>query len=608
MRIAALLISLIQSAPPVTYDVSFPNAVHHEAEIVATFAGVPAGPLEVWMSRSSPGRYAVHEFAKNVYNLRAEDGRGRPLTATPANPYSWRVGGHDGTVKIRYTLFGDRADGTYAQIDRSHAHLNAPATFLWAKGFDHRAVRVSFTGLPTNWRVATQLKPTADPAAFTAPGLQYFMDSPIEAGPLDIRSWLVGNGIRSDTIRLAIHHTGTAVEVTRFVDMIKRIIPEQAGVFGELAPFDYGSYTFLSDYLPWASADGMEHRNSTVLSGTRPLSTGMMDNFGTVAHEFFHSWNVERIRPRSLEPFNFVQANMSGELWLAEGFTNYYEGLTSRRAGFTNDEEFARSLSGGVNGVVNGIGRRYFSAIDMSRQAPFVDAAQSIDPQNRVNTFISYYTFGEAIGLGLDLTLRSRFGTVSLDDFMRAMWRKFGKTERPYTLGDVRRTLGEVTRDPVFATDYFARHIAGREVPDYRALLATVGFVLRKAQAGKAWLGDGAFAASGDGVMLSTPARVGQPLYLAGVERGDVIKTLGGQAIRTNFDLDSVTAAHRPGDSVEIIWESRGSRVTSRVVFAENPRVEVVTGENGGVAVTPGALEARRRWLASKAGAAGAPR
>ena len=110
-----------------------------------------------------------------------------------------------------------------------------------------------------------------------------------------------------------------------------------------------------------------------------------MRNFGTVAHEFFHSWNIERIRPRSLEPFDFTRANMSGELWLGEGFTNYYEALTMRRAGFTTDAEFAEGLGGAVDAIINAPGRRFFSAVDMSRQAPFVDAAASIDAQNKAN-------------------------------------------------------------------------------------------------------------------------------------------------------------------------------------------------------------------------------
>lgn len=596
-------------AGAVIYEVSFPNAAHHEAEISVTFPAVPAGaPLEVWMSRSSPGRYAVHEFAKNVYNLRAEAGAGHPLDAQPLTPYSWRISGHRGEVTVRYTLFGDRGDGTYAQIDRTHAHLNIPAVFMWAAGLDERPVRVVFKDLPAGWRVATQLKPTADPATFTAPNLQLFMDSPITLGPIDIRTWLVTNGARIDTMRLAIDHLGSAAEVDRFVEMIKRIVPEQAGVFGELAPYDWGTYTFLADYLPWASGDGMEHRNSTSLTSTRPLSTGMMGNFGTVAHEFFHSWNIERIRPRSLEPFDFTRANMSGELWLGEGFTNYYEELTMRRAGFTTDQEFAQGLGGAVNAVVNSPGRRFFSAVDMSRQAPFVDAAASIDVQNRSNTFISYYTFGEAIAPGLDLTLRARSPDLSLDDFMRAMWRKFGRTGTPYTMDDVRLTLGEVAGDQPFADDYVGRYISGREVPDYVRLFASVGFLFRRVKPGVPWLGSSAFGSAGGRVVLTAPALVGQPLYAAGLERGDTLLTLDRQPLSSIFGIDSVLARHHPGDTLEISFRSRGVPASGRVVLGEDPRMELVPGEAAGVAVTPGALENRRRWLASRAGPQGAPR
>lgn len=593
----------------ISYEVTFPNAEHHEAEVTVTFPGLTRGaPLTAWMSRSSPGRYAVHEFSKNVYNLRATDGRGRPLAVEPATPYSWTVSGHDGTVTIRYTLFGDRGDGTYAQIDRVHAHLNAPAVFLWAKGLEARPARVRFPSLPAGWRVATQLKPSADPASFTAPDLQYLLDSPITLGALDIRSWLVTNGDRVDTIRVAMNHLGTSAEVDRYVAMAKKVVQEQAGVFGELPRFDFGTYTFLAVYLPWGSGDGMEHRNSTSLTGTRPLATGLMGSIGTVSHEFFHAWNVERIRPKSLEPFDFTEANLSGELWLAEGFTNYYGMLTLRRAGLRDDAELARSLGGAANAVVTRPGRRFHSAIGMSRQAAFTDAAVSIDPQNRANLFISYYTYGEAIAAGLDLTLRSRFPDVTLDDFMRAMWRKYGKTGRAYTMDDVRTTLGEVTRDRAFADDYVRRYIAGHEVPDYAALFARVGFLFRPARPGAAWLGDVFFEERAGSLTLSAGTLVGQPLYRAGVDRGDVIRTIGGAPIESPAGLDSILARHRPGDTLAVAYESRGQSLTGRVILEADPRMELVPAEAAGAALTPGVQEARRRWLASRAGTQGAPR
>lgn len=596
-------------AQTVSYEVTFPNAQHHEAEIAVTFPGLARGaPLEAWMSRSSPGRYAVHEFSKNVYNLRASDGQGRPLAIEPATPYSWTVAGHDGTVTIRYTLFGDRGDGTYAQIDRVHAHLNAPAVFLWARGLESRPARVRFPSLPAGWRVATQLKPTADPAGFTAPDLQYLLDSPITLGALDIRSWLVTNGDRVDTIRVAMNHLGTSAEVDQYVAMAKKVVQEQTGVFGELPRFDFGTYTFLAVYLPWGSGDGMEHRNSTSLTGTRPLATGLAGSIGTVSHEFFHAWNVERIRPRTLEPFDFTEANLSGELWLAEGFTNYYGMLTLRRAGLRDDAELARSFGGAANDVINRPGRRFNSAVGMSRQAPFTDAAVSIDPQNRSNLFISYYTYGEAVAIGLDLTLRARFPDVTLDDFMGAMWRKFGKTGKPYTMDDVRVTLGEVTRDRAFADDYVRRYITGQEVPDYAALFARVGFLFRPARPGVAWLGEVSLEDRAGALTLSAGTLVGQPVYRAGLDRGDVIRTLGGMPVGSRAALDSVLARHRPGDTLAVAFESRGLSLRDQVILEADPRMELVPAEAAGAALTPGVQEARRRWLASRAGIQGAPR
>src|SRR5512133_661301 len=284
----------------VRYDVSFPNAVHHEASIAAEFTAVPAGTLVLRASRSSPGRYALHEFAKNVYGVRAVDGAGRALRVSRPNPHQWNVATSGGTVRVSYTLFGDRVDGTYAGISEAHAHLNMPATFMWARGFEARPMRVTFHPRP-GWRIATQLAATSDSLSFTAPHLQYFMDSPTMLGPLAVRTWTATSQGRTARFRVALEHLGTDAELDTYVDGARRIVREAEGVWGELPDFDFGQYTFLAAYLPWASGDGMEHRNSTSLTSSGSLSNRMTGLLGTVSHEFFHSWNVERLRPRSLE-------------------------------------------------------------------------------------------------------------------------------------------------------------------------------------------------------------------------------------------------------------------------------------------------------------------
>ena len=303
-----LLAQLSSTAPPApapaAYRVAFPAPEHHYAEIEVTFPNLPRGTLEARLSRSSPGRYALHEFSKNVFEVKAFDGAGKPLTVTRATPYQWNVTGHDGTVRIAYKMYGDHVDGTYLAIDPTHAHMNMPATMMWAHGLESRPVRVTFAppaGL--QWVPATQLFPTQDQWTFTAPNLQYLMDSPTELSAQTIRSFTVRNPDgRTFTIRAAIHHDASDSEIDEYVAGAEKIVKEQQRIFGELPEFDTGMYTFLGDYVPWGGGDGMEHRNSTVVaSGVSLRAPGMvLDVLDTVAHEFFHCWNVERIRPASL--------------------------------------------------------------------------------------------------------------------------------------------------------------------------------------------------------------------------------------------------------------------------------------------------------------------
>ena len=604
-RLSALALALtLGTAPsvaaqqPLTYDLSFPNALHHEAEVTLTVSGLPRGrPVELWMSRSSPGRYALHEFAKNVYRVRVLNGAGRALTVTRPNPYSWSVTGHDGTVRVSYTLFGNRGDGTYAQIDVTHAHLNMPATFMWVRGLDRRPIRVTFHPPEgSEWKVATQLFPTADEFSFTAPGLQYFMDSPTELSRFTLREWTATAGGKSYPIRLALHHLGTEAEADSFATLARKVVAAHMAVYGEPPAYDVGRYTFIADYLPWASGDGMEHRNSTILTSTGSLAENMGGLIGTVSHEFFHSWNVERIRPRSLEPFDFTRANMSDALWFAEGFTSYYGPLILTRAGIQSTAEFAHGLSGGLSVVINSPARAFFSPAEMSMQAPFVDAAAAIDPNNRANTFISYYTWGSVLGLGLDLSLRQKGHT--LDELMRLMWVRHGKTEVSYTLADIQRALGDVARDTAFAREFFARYIRGRDVLDYGQLLGQAGFLLRPAQPGAAFLGQVQLDYGKDGARITASTQIGSPLYQAGLDAGDVITMLDGRPVASDSALVAIRVAHHPGDRIEVQYQSRGMSRTASITLAEDPRLEVVTFEEAGRPLPDEARRFREAWLA----------
>src|SRR5699024_10192725 len=369
--------------PALHYDVRFPNAVHNEAEITLTMSNLLPGQVTLSMSRASPGRYALHEFAKNVYNVRAVNSQGDRLQIDRPNLHQWRINGHDGTIEFSYTLFGRRTDGTYAGINPEHAHLNAPAAFVWPGNLPNTPMSVTFyPPKGSAWKVATQLRAADKEMTFTAPNTYYFLDSPIELSNYMVTEWTAPQDTAKQTIRLAVHQNGTQQQLNKFTEMAQKVVAEQIAIYKEPADYDYGSYTFIADYLPYANGDGMEHRNSTILTSSRPLEgDGLMRNISTLSHEFFHSWNVERIRPKSLEPFDFMEANMSDALWFAEGFTSYYDDLTIRRAGLTSNKEYAADWAGTLNYVLNSPGNSYYNPIEMSRQAPFVDAATSVDAQ-----------------------------------------------------------------------------------------------------------------------------------------------------------------------------------------------------------------------------------
>jgi predicted metalloprotease with PDZ domain len=603
----------LHAEAPIEYALSFAEPEQRWMQVEVLFADLGSAPLEVRMSRSSPGRYALHEFAKNVYQVSAVDRRGQALPVTQSDGHGWRIAGHDGSVSFRYRVYGDRVDGTYLGIDSTHAHINAPAAFVWARGLEGREAVVRFE-MPEGlaWRVATQLFPTEDPLEYRAPNLQYLMDSPIELSDFGwtVFSLPVREGERAlAEFRIALHHEGDARELEELAESVESIAREQRAIFGELPDFDRGTYTFIADYLPWANGDGMEHRNSAVLTSARSLALDedRDELLGTLSHELFHAWNVERIRPASLEPFDFERANPSGELWLAEGFTSYYGVLVLQRAGLATLEQTREHFVGWIEAVQRSPGRESRSPEQMSRLAPFVDAASSIDGTNWGNTFISYYTWGAAIALGLDLTLRQETkGESSLDDYLRALWSDFGRAPspsgfvgHPYTSQDAERVLARLVGDEAFASDFFARFVRGRELPDYTRLLASAGLVLRPAAGDEPWFGEVSFAFEGGSVRVSAPVPQGSPAHRGGLAQGDRLLTFDDAGMESAPQLEAALRRRRPGETAELSVLRRGRTVKVQIELAKNPVLELVTSEGGGT-LAEEARAFRDAWLGSR--------
>ena len=591
--VLSLFITTISNAQSyIKYDVSFPNAVHHEAEVKVSFTKIKKGKFSFRMSRTSPGRYAIHEFAKNVYNVKATDSKGKSLKITRPNPYQWDVANHDGTVNVSYTLFANRGGGTYAQVDETHAHLNIPATFMFAPSLKETPIQITFNPRK-DWKIATQLKPMFD-NTYYAPDLQYFMDSPTELSDHFVRSFDVKSDGEKLKVKLALHNIGTDTEADQYFESVKKVVLQQMAVFGELPKFDYGEYVFLACYVPNASGDGMEHRNSTVLTSTRTLANGgMRGNIGTVSHEFFHAWNVERIRPQSLEPFSFEEANMSGELWFAEGFTSYYTNLFLARAGIMSPESYINSLNGAFNYVWNSPGRSFFNPIEMSYQAPFVDAATSVDPVNRGNTFISYYSYGSALGLALDLALRNEKGNLTLDGYMKLVWKTYGKREKPYTVANLNDALNKYA-GKLFGDYFFNSFIYKSAMPKYEPLFKKVGVVLKQ-DSKKVFFG----ASTSNGTVRNNP-QIGAPAYKAGLNSGDKILAIDNHVVGNRNSVSNILSNYKIGDVITIKFSRYNQLRTVKTTLIKDPRYTIMTYEKAGLEATPEMLKNRKAWLDKK--------
>ncbi len=592
----ATTLSLSLIAQHIRYQFAAPNAVHHEAEISITAEGLPSTPAFFRMSRSSPGRYATHEFGKNVYNMMAYDGAGKALKVEKTEGDIYKISGHKGTVKVTYTLFANYADGTYSDVDVTGYHLNMPATFMWVKGMEKAPISLQFSVPDKSWTIATQLKPTSDPAAFSAPDLQYFMDAPTKVANLHWREWKVTNPDNKQyTFRLALDAEAPDALIDNFTEKLKRVVAAGQGVYGEFPAYDFGTYTFIASINPYvARGDGMEHRNSTMITLKRNFD-GSDALLSVFAHEFFHCWNVERIRPKSLEPFNFERSNMSEALWVAEGFTHYYGDVLLVRAGLLSYNQFQSENSKLVNGI-NTPGAQMYTPVENSQRAVFVDAGVSFDRTNYPNMYTSYYTHGGAIALALDLELRGRFNK-SLDDVMRELWKEFGKAEVPYTLDGVENALAAATGDAAYAADFFKQHVYGHEAFDYKKLLEPAGYTLQQTNLG-AWLGDLALRTEGNELIVATNILHNTPLYIAGLDIDDVIIELDGIKLQQRQDVGKVLGQHKPGDKVSLTYRHRNKTINTQISLTENPLVEIIPADEGKINSSQQAF--RLKWMGKR--------
>jgi predicted metalloprotease with PDZ domain len=302
---------------------------------------------------------------------------------------------------------------------------------------------------------------------------------------------------------------------------------------------------------------------------------------------------------------------MSGELWLAEGVTTYYEKLVMQRAGLATLAETLQEWTAVVNQVLGSPARRFRSAEEMGRMAPLVDGPPTLVRTNWNYSYLSYYVHGAGLGLALDLALREHTGgRRSLDDFMRAMWSHHGRpggapvgtVQAPYTVVDVRARLQEVAGDAAFGDGFVARYVQGRDAPDYAHLLTLAGLRLRSAAPGRAWIGPLPLERRGRRLRIAAPLAPGMPLYDAGLDQDDELLAVDGRELTGVDVLERAIQRHAPGGRLTLLVLPRGTSAprTVEATLIEDPLIDIVPAESLGEVLTPEQRAFRVSWLSTR--------
>ena len=493
-----LLLALLTQAPSahphrISYTIAMPDVGSHLYEITMSVSGVGGGnkPVTLQMPVWSPGRYGRMDFAKNVQDFAVTAPNGRPVLWDRVSGSTWHViPGTNKSFRVSYRVFANAPmSGTFSHLDSTHANWNGASLFLYVDGHKQEPVGLDVTP-PEGWTIMNGDVSSPAQRHFDFPNYDLLIDTPTEIAPaaaLMLDSFVVDNR----TYRVMVHHNGPVSSSTRerFVRNVESIVRYENTVFG---PPPLEKYTFLFN-IGFPGGDGMEHLYSTQIQSSRAWTdtADVLPGIGSAAHEYFHVWNVKRVRPLALGPFDYTREQYQPSLWVAEGWTQYYGQTALRRAGIQDTATFYDRMASLIRANLTAPGRKETSARMASFVAPFWDGAPQAQPVNFDNTFFDYYTHGAGIALYLDLFIRHQTNNAkSLDDaFNNLKARSWGAKNatyylqgRGYTEDDVERAVSEAAGVDMF--DWFGRHVGGTEDMDYDEVLGWAGLKLVRSETG----------------------------------------------------------------------------------------------------------------------------
>ncbi len=569
--------------PPIEYTLRFPAPHTHyvEVEALVPTGGRPA--VELMMAVWTPGSYLVREFARHVEQVRAE-AAGQPLAVAKSRKNRWRIatGGAE-RVTVRYRVYAREMSVRTNFVDAGFALLNGAPTFLTLVEPGPRPHEVSVE-LPAGWTATVSPLPPAaggQPHRYVARDYDHLVDSPLLCGNPALYEFMEGGA----THVLANEGEAGVWDGPRSAADVQRVVQAYLKLWGE-AP--YRRYVFFNMLVE--AGGGLEHSDSTVLMSSRWRTGTRRDYLGwlsLVSHEFFHAWNVKRLRPVELGPFDYENEVHTANLWVGEGFTDYYDGLMVKRAGLSTREEYLDQLSNTIRELQTTPGRFVQSASQSSYDA-WIKLYRP--DENSPNTSISYYTKGGVIGFLLDARIRSATGGArTLDDVMRLAYQRFSGP-RGFTTEEFRAVAGEVAGTDLSA--WFARAADSTEELDYTEALDWYGLRFRPVEVreDKGWIG--ATTRNDAGRLLVSQVRRGTPAFEAGLNVDDEVLAIGEFRVRAD-QLDARLEQYRPGQRVSVLVARRDRLVRLEVTLGVEPP------RGWSLEVRPDATSEQRRRLAA---------
>jgi predicted metalloprotease with PDZ domain len=518
------------------------------------------GYVDIKMPVWTPGSYLIREYAKNVEGFTTTAG-GKAVRSEKIRKNAWRVYSGDDDLTIRYRVYANELTVRTSFVDADHGYVTPASMFMFHDALKSQPHRVVVQPYSTWKNVATGLKPVAG-AAYTYEALDYdrLVDSPIEIGNHKTFSFTASNVPHTVAMFGEVEY-----DEKRLAADYKRVCETAASVVGEHPCQDY---TFIVHHIPQGGG-GLEHLNSTTLETNRFAYATEANYKGfltLVAHEYFHLWNVKRIRPIALGPFDYENENYTHMLWLSEGCTSFYEDYILRRAGYHTPEAYLDVVALDITRVENQPGSHVQSAAESSWDAWIKEYRPN---ENSSNTTISYYSKGSVLGTLLNLAILSGSkGERSMDDLMRYLYTEYYKKQkRGFTDEEFRQAAEQMAGQPL--NDFFAIAVNSADPIDYNRYFAPVGLQLqnRAAKTQDGYLGTATTVTNGK--VYVTGVRRGSASYTDGLNVGDEIISI--DSVRVGDDLLRLVSGRRVGETLNVLVNRGGFLRRLPITLTANP-------------------------------------